>query len=214
MQGLVEYDQVLEKHSGLSVPNPMQQPRLHVNTQEPHLAQQQLSDFELFEFDQQSTFDLCLGPHENGQPNSEQKQLVQSHFVVELQQHSYLEPYENNQQNHEPNNISSTNKEYTVICLVGKELTIPRWQKAGLLVKLHFYGDSDGQIKSAIEKKIPYLKDKNWRFYECKSLKPVLADVLIDKCRFEHLKGISGTRKKLYIGTEYGPLLRALEDIH
>ncbi|GBB94248.1 hypothetical protein RclHR1_02320003 [Rhizophagus clarus] len=107
------------------------------------------------------------------------------------------------------------NEKFELICLVGG-LIIPKkcakLEEAGLKKTIQFHNDSNGQIKQAIEKKLfPYLEDKNWIFYKCKSSKLVPANVSIVECRFKDLKEISGSRNKLYIGTEDGPIIMALK---
>ncbi|CAB4401678.1 unnamed protein product [Rhizophagus irregularis] len=111
------------------------------------------------------------------------------------------------------NNIASfANDKFDLICLVGS-LKIPkncaRLEKVGLKKEICFHNDSNGQIKKAIEEKLsPHLENVDWMFYKCISSKLVPADdVSIVECRFNDLKRISGSRKKLYIGTKDGPII-------
>ncbi|PKC06801.1 hypothetical protein RhiirA5_419076 [Rhizophagus irregularis] len=114
------------------------------------------------------------------------------------------------------NNVASfANEKFGLICLVGS-LKIPkncaRLEKAGLKKEICFNNDSNGQIKKAIEDKLsPHLENVDWMFYKCKSSKLVPAeDVSVVECRYNDLKRISGSRKKLYIGTKDGPIIMTL----
>ncbi|RGB37028.1 hypothetical protein C1646_757360 [Rhizophagus diaphanus] len=120
--------------------------------------------------------------------------------------------------NHNIEGSSFANEKFYLICLVGS-LKIPKncaiLEKAGLKKEICYNNYTDGQVKKETEEKLyPHLENVDWMFYKCEALRLVPAnDVLVDKCRYDDLKRISGSRNKLYIGTTDGPIIMTLANI-
>ncbi|PKY55767.1 hypothetical protein RhiirA4_448493 [Rhizophagus irregularis] len=119
--------------------------------------------------------------------------------------------YEMGKDNFGSTRDKSKNVTYKLICVVGS-LKIPRkmanLEKAGLKKQIRFSNDSYGQIRNEIEAAIPRLKNVEWMFYKCTSTASLVPadDVSVVDCRFDDLKRISNSRKKLYVGTKDGPM--------
>ncbi|GES85859.1 hypothetical protein GLOIN_2v1767921 [Rhizophagus clarus] len=100
--------------------------------------------------------------------------------------------------------VSRKNKDFKVINVEpnGPNPKIPRGikklERDGKAKTLHFDEDSSTGIKNVIEDAFNCLKDQNWAFFRCNSTSEL--KITNTPANIEELKGISGSRKKIYIG--------------